>query len=105
MTEIPETVNPADVTSWSDEVDVLVIGFGIAGGVFGGLAWGTATMSVVLGGVRRNVVGRGLLDFETSIVAGAITGCVLGAVLGLAIGHGWEARHRRRRAEASASHA
>ena len=31
-TEIPETVNAADVTSWSDEVDVVVIGFGIAGG-------------------------------------------------------------------------
>ena len=31
-TEIPETVNSADVTSWSDEVDVVVIGFGIAGG-------------------------------------------------------------------------
>ena len=27
-----ETVNAADVTSWSDEVDVVVIGFGIAGG-------------------------------------------------------------------------
>ena len=31
-TEIPETVDAADVTSWSDEVDVVVIGFGIAGG-------------------------------------------------------------------------
>ncbi len=30
--DIPDTVNAADVTSWSDEVDVLVIGFGIAGG-------------------------------------------------------------------------
>ncbi|MGC2652538.1 MAG: FAD-binding protein, partial [Mycobacterium sp.] len=31
-TEIPATVNADDVTSWSDEVDVVVIGFGIAGG-------------------------------------------------------------------------
>jgi len=31
-TEIPETVSVDDVTSWSDEVDVVVIGFGIAGG-------------------------------------------------------------------------
>jgi hypothetical protein len=85
--------------------DALTNGFGIAGGVFGGLAWGTATMSVVLGGIRRNVVGRGLLDFETAILAGAITGCVVGAVFGLAIGHSWETRHRRRRAEASAAHA
>ena len=85
--------------------DWMTNGFGIAGGVFGGLAWGTATMSVMLGGFRRNVAGRGMLDFETSILAGAITGGVLGAVLGLAIGHWWETRHRRRRAEASASHA
>lgn len=31
-TDIPDTVNAADVTAWSDEVDVVVIGFGIAGG-------------------------------------------------------------------------
>ena len=30
--DIPDTVNAADVTSWSDEADVVVIGFGIAGG-------------------------------------------------------------------------
>jgi hypothetical protein len=85
--------------------DALTNGFGIAGGVFGGLAWGAATWSVVLGGMRRNVIGRGLLDFEVSVVAGAITGCVAGAVIGLAIGHWWETRHRRRRAEAKTSHA
>ena len=28
-TEIPETVDAADVTSWSDEVDVVVIGLGV----------------------------------------------------------------------------
>ncbi len=32
MQTVPETVNAADVTEWSDEADVVVIGFGIAGG-------------------------------------------------------------------------
>lgn len=32
MQTVPETVNVADVTEWSDEADVVVIGFGIAGG-------------------------------------------------------------------------
>jgi 3-oxo-5alpha-steroid 4-dehydrogenase len=32
MTEIPDVVDAADITSASEEVDVLVIGFGIAGG-------------------------------------------------------------------------
>ncbi|MCB0890173.1 MAG: FAD-dependent oxidoreductase, partial [Nocardioidaceae bacterium] len=31
-TELPEVVPAAEVTEWSDETDVLVIGFGIAGG-------------------------------------------------------------------------
>ena len=31
-TQIPETVQAATVSSWSDAVDVLVVGFGIAGG-------------------------------------------------------------------------
>jgi 3-oxo-5alpha-steroid 4-dehydrogenase len=31
-TDIPATVNARDVTSWSDDVDVVVVGFGIAGG-------------------------------------------------------------------------
>ncbi|HWU31421.1 MAG TPA: FAD-binding protein [Marmoricola sp.] len=31
-TDIPATINVADVTEWSDEVDVVVIGFGISGG-------------------------------------------------------------------------
>ncbi|BBZ53531.1 MULTISPECIES: FAD-binding protein [Mycolicibacterium] len=32
MQTVPETVDAADVTEWSDEADVVVIGFGIAGG-------------------------------------------------------------------------
>ncbi|WP_264020245.1 hypothetical protein, partial [Mycolicibacterium setense] len=31
-TEIPATVSSDTVTSWTDDVDVVVIGFGIAGG-------------------------------------------------------------------------
>ena len=31
-TAIPATVDAATVTEWSDEADVVVIGFGIAGG-------------------------------------------------------------------------
>jgi hypothetical protein len=30
--QIPDTINAADVTDWSDEFDVVVIGFGIGGG-------------------------------------------------------------------------
>ncbi|WP_370062815.1 FAD-binding protein [Mycobacterium sp. MAA66] len=32
MDAVPETVNAADVAEWSDEADVVVVGFGIAGG-------------------------------------------------------------------------
>ena len=30
MTAVPETVAAADVADWSDDVDVVVVGFGIA---------------------------------------------------------------------------
>ena len=49
-TEIPETVDAADVTSWSDEVDVVVIGFGIAGG--------SAAVSAAAAGARVLVLER-----------------------------------------------
>jgi hypothetical protein len=80
-------------------------GGAIAGGVFCSFLWGLATWSVILGGMRRGVMTRGLLDFEVSALAGAITGGVLGAVVGLAAGHVWETRHRRRRMASRASHA
>jgi hypothetical protein len=79
--------------------------FAIAGGVLGSLWWATATWAVVLTGMRRNVIGRGLADFEVAAVAGAIAGAVVGAVLGLVAGHIWETRHRRRRLINRAHHA
>jgi len=79
--------------------------FAVAGGVLGSLWWATATWAVVLTGMRRNVVTRGLADFEVAAVAGAIAGGVLGAVLGLVAGHIWETRHRRRRLTNRARHA
>jgi hypothetical protein len=78
----------------------LVNGSAIAGGVFGGLWWAAATWAVVLGGMRRDSMSRGLLDFEVAALAGAITGGAIGAVLGLVAGHVWETRHRRRRVQA-----
>jgi hypothetical protein len=71
----------------------------IAGGVFGGLWWAAATWVVVLGGMRRDSMSRGMLDFEVAALAGAITGGVIGAVLGLVAGHIWEIRHRKRRVQ------
>ncbi len=61
-TEIPETVNAADVTSWSDEVDVVVIGFGIAGGC--------AAVSAAAAGARVLVLERAAAAGGTSAMAG-----------------------------------
>lgn len=77
--------------------EALTNGLAVGGGVLGGLWWAAATWSVVLGGMRRDVMARGLIDFEVAALAGALTGGVVGAVIGLAIGHWWETRHRRRR--------
>ena len=62
MTDIPETVNPGDVASWSDEVDVLVIGFGIAGGC--------AAVSAAAAGARVLVLERAAAAGGTSAMAG-----------------------------------
>jgi hypothetical protein len=79
--------------------------FAVAGGVLGSLWWAGATWAVVFTGMRRNVAGRGLADFEVAAVAGAVAGGVVGAVLGLVVGHIWETRHRRRRLTNRARHA
>ena len=79
--------------------------FAVGAGVLASLWWAIATWSVVLGGMRRNVVARGFADFEVAAVAGAIAGGVVGAVFGLVAGHIWETRHRRRRLDNRARHA
>ena len=61
-TDIPETVNAADVTSWSDEIDVLVIGFGIAGGC--------AAVSAAAAGARGLVLERAAAAGGTTSMAG-----------------------------------
>ncbi len=61
-TEIPETVNVADVTQYSDEVDVLVIGFGIAGGC--------AAVSAAAAGARVLVLERAAAAGGTTSMAG-----------------------------------
>lgn len=77
--------------------EALSNGFAVAGGVLVSLWWAAATWSVVLGGLRRNVAGRGLADFEIAAVVGAIAGGFAGALIGLIVGHLWESRHRRAR--------
>ncbi len=60
--EIPQTVNPAEVASWSDEVDVLVIGFGIAGGC--------AAVSAAAAGAKVLVLERAAAAGGTTSMAG-----------------------------------
>lgn len=76
--------------------------FAVGIGVLVALWWGAATWSAVLGGMRRGVVSRGLIDFEVATIVGALTGGVIGAVIGLCVGQVWEQRHRRRRLERAA---
>ena len=85
--------------------EALVNGFAVGVGVLLALWWGLATWSVVLFGLRRGVVTRGLIDFEVATAVGALTGAILGAMTGLIVGHVWESRHRRKRVLRSAAHA
>ncbi len=61
-TEIPDTVDAADVTSWSDEVDVVVIGFGISGG--------SAAVAAAADGARVLVLEKAAAAGGTSAMAG-----------------------------------
>ncbi|QLL05139.1 FAD-binding protein [Mycobacterium vicinigordonae] len=61
-TEIPATVNADTVESWSDDVDVLVLGFGIAGGC--------AAVSAAEGGARVLVLERAAAAGGTTSMAG-----------------------------------
>lgn len=60
--EIPTIVRAEDITDWDDEVDVLVIGFGIAGG--------SAAVEAAASGARVLVLDRGTLASCTSAMAG-----------------------------------
>ncbi|OBI43358.1 hypothetical protein A5707_05140 [Mycobacterium kyorinense] len=61
-TETPATVNAHDVTSWSDDVDVVVVGFGIAGGC--------AAVSAAAAGARVLVLERAAAAGGTTAMAG-----------------------------------
>jgi succinate dehydrogenase/fumarate reductase flavoprotein subunit len=61
-TQIPATVSADDVTSWSDEVDVVVVGFGIAGGC--------AAVSAAAAGARVLVLERAAAAGGTTALAG-----------------------------------
>ncbi|HMA22804.1 MAG TPA: hypothetical protein VKP00_02390 [Gemmatimonadaceae bacterium] len=84
--------------------EALVNGCAVGGGVLGALWWAAATWGVVLTGMRRGVVTRGLFDFEVAALVGAITGSIVGAVVGLVAGQLWETRHRKNRIARRASH-
>jgi succinate dehydrogenase/fumarate reductase flavoprotein subunit len=61
-TQIPETVAADDVSTWSDDVDVLVIGFGISGGA--------AAISAASAGARVLVLEKAAAAGGTSSMAG-----------------------------------
>ncbi|HEX6878133.1 MAG TPA: FAD-binding protein [Nocardioidaceae bacterium] len=61
-TEIPATVPAGSVTEWSDEVDVLVVGFGIAGGC--------AAVEAAAAGARVRVLERAAVAGGTTAMAG-----------------------------------
>ncbi|MCV7054600.1 FAD-binding protein [Mycolicibacterium gilvum] len=62
MQHIPDTVSAEDVTSWSDETDVVVIGFGIAGG--------SAAVSAAAAGARVLVLEKAAAAGGTTSMAG-----------------------------------
>ncbi|HEX5142228.1 MAG TPA: FAD-binding protein [Mycobacterium sp.] len=61
-TEIPATVAVGDITSWSDEAEVVVLGFGIAGGC--------AAVSAAAAGAKVLVLERAAAVGGTSSMAG-----------------------------------
>ncbi|EHB44529.1 Succinate dehydrogenase [Mycolicibacterium rhodesiae JS60] len=60
--DIPATVDAAEVTEWSDDVDVVVIGFGIGGGC--------AAVSAAAAGARVLVLERAAVAGGTTSMAG-----------------------------------
>ncbi|HEX7740095.1 MAG TPA: FAD-binding protein [Marmoricola sp.] len=61
-TALPEVVSSADVTAWSDEVDVVVVGFGISGGC--------AALEAARAGARVILLERAAEYGGTSAMAG-----------------------------------
>ncbi|MCH9666297.1 MAG: FAD-binding protein [Actinomycetia bacterium] len=62
MQHIPETVDSGEITSWSDDADVLVLGFGIAGGC--------AAVSAAAAGARVLVLEKAAAAGGTTSMAG-----------------------------------
>ncbi len=77
--EIPGTVNISDVPAWSDEVDVLVVGFGIAGGC--------AAVEAAAAGATVLVLERAAVVGGTSAMAGGHFYLGGGTVVQRATGH------------------
>src|SRR5690242_6106301 len=77
--ELPAVVDAADVSEWSDEVDVLVIGFGIAGGC--------AAVEAATAGARTLVLERAAVAGGTSAMAGGHFYLGGGTVVQRATGH------------------
>ncbi len=75
----------------------LTQGGAVLGGVAGALWWGVQSWILLFAGMRRHQATRGLLDFELSVLVGALAYGVVGATLGLVVGYVWEERHRRTR--------
>ena len=61
-TQLPEAIAAADVADWSDDVDVVVVGFGIAGGC--------AAVSAAAAGARVLVLERAAVAGGTTSMAG-----------------------------------
>ncbi len=78
-TEIPATVAAADITAWTAEVDVLVVGFGIAGGC--------AAVEAATAGASVLVVERAAVPGGTTSLAGGHFYLGGGTVVQRATGH------------------
>src|SRR5436305_12868384 len=78
-TEIPATVSADTVASWSDDVDVVVIGFGIGGGC--------AAVSAAAAGARVLVLERAAAAGGTTSMAGGHFYLGGGTAVQLATGH------------------
>jgi 3-oxo-5alpha-steroid 4-dehydrogenase len=61
-TDMPSTMHPGDVQEWSDDVDVVVVGFGIAGGC--------AAVSAAAAGARVLVLERAAAAGGTTSMSG-----------------------------------